>query len=294
MKTLREAVEEAGKKKVAIGHFNISDSEGLWAVFKAAQNLNVPVIIGVSEGERDFIGVKQVVAMVKSLREEFDYPVYLNADHTYSFDKVREAIDAGFDSVIFDGAGISFEENVKIAKQCVEYGKISGRDVLVEGELGFIGKSSKILDAIPEGVDLSEKSLTDPDKAREFVSETGVDMLAPAVGNFHGMLRGGVDPKLNIERIKEIALKVGVPLVLHGGSGNSEDDFKEAIANGISIVHINTELRVAYKQGIQIGLSENPDEVAPYKFLRPAVTAMQNLVETKLKLFNNMLGEFLN
>lgn len=288
MKTLRECVAEAREKKIAIGHFNISNTEGLSGVFRAAQVLNVPIIIGVSEGERDFIGVKQVAALVKSLREEFDYPIYLNADHTYSFDRVKEAIDSGFDSVIFDGAKLSFEENVKIAKQCVEYARNCGRDVLVEGELGFIGTSSKVLDAIPEGVLLDESSLTDPEKAKEFVTLTGVDMLAPAVGNFHGMLRGGVDPKLNIERVKEISSSTNIPLVLHGGSGNSEDDFKQAIANGVSIVHINTEIRVAYKQGLQIGLSENPDEVAPYKFLKPAVKAVQDVVEKKLRLFNNL------
>lgn len=288
MKTLKEYVLEAQEKKVAIGHFNISNSDGLWAVFRAAQKLDVPVIIGVSEGERDFIGVKQVSAMVKSIREEFNYPIFLNADHTYSFEKVKEVIDAGFDSVIFDGANISFEENIKIAAQCVEYARSSGREVLVEGELGFIGQSSKILDGIPDGVLLDDKSLTDPQKALEFVERTGVDMLAPAVGNMHGMLRGGVDPKLNIERVRAISDTVKIPLVLHGGSGNSEDDFKNAIANGVAIVHINTEIRIAYKQGIIKSLQENPEEVSPYKFLKPAVMAMQDVVEKKLKFFNNM------
>jgi len=286
MKTLRECVKEAQEKKVAIGHFNISDTEGLQAVFRAAQGLNVPVIIGVSEGERDFIGVKQVAALVKSLREEFDYPVFINADHTYSFEKVKEAIDAGFDSVIFDGAKLSFEENVKITKQCVKYARNCGRDVLIEGELGFIGTSSKVLDAIPEGVLLDEKSLTDPIKAKEFVDATGIDILAPAVGNFHGMLRGGRDPKLNQVRIKEISDTIGIPVVLHGGSGNSKEDFEEAIKNGVSIIHINTELRVAYKEGLE-HIREN-EEVAPYKFMMLAVEEMEKLVESKLKLFNNL------
>lgn len=288
MKTLKEYVLDAQEKKVAIGHFNISNSDGIWAVFRAAQKLNVPVIIGVSEGERDFIGVKQVSAMVKSIREEYDYPIFLNADHTYSLDKVKQVIDAGFDSVIFDGANISFEENLKIASQCVEYARASGREVLIEGELGFIGQSSKILDEIPEGVLLDDKSLTDPEKALEFVQKTGVDMLAPAVGNMHGMLRGGVDPKLNIERVKAISDAVKIPLVLHGGSGNSEDDFKNAIAHGVAIVHINTEIRIAYKQGIIKSLQENPEEVSPYKFLKPAVMAVQDVVEKKLRIFNNM------
>jgi fructose-bisphosphate aldolase, class II len=287
-RTLRQAVAEAREKKVAIGHFNISNMEGLWGVFRAAQSLGVPVIIGVSEGERDFVGVRQAAALVRSLREQYDYPIFLNADHTYSFDRVKEAIDAGFDSVIFDGAKLPFEENVRLTKQCVEYARGCGRDVLVEGELGFIGQSSKILDAIPEGVDLGDGSLTDPAKAKEFVEQTGVDMLAPAVGNFHGMLRGGVDPKLNIKRVQAIAHATGVPLVLHGGSGNSEDDFKQSIAAGISIVHINTEIRVAYKQGLMKGLQENPDEVAPYKFLRESVKAVEEVVMKKLQMFNNI------
>jgi fructose-bisphosphate aldolase class II len=288
MKTLREAVADAQARKVAIGHFNICNLEGVWAVFRAAQSLNVPVIIGVSEGERDFVGVQQIAALVQSLREEFDYPVYLNADHTYSFDRVKEAIDAGFDSVIFDGAKLSFEDNIALAKQCVEYARNCGRDVLIEGELGFIGQSSKVLDAIPDGVELGEKSLTDPVKAKEFVDATGVDMLAPAVGNFHGMLRGGVDPKLNIERVHEISKSVGVPLVLHGGSGNSDDDFKAAIANGVIIVHINTELRVAYRNGLQKSLADNPDEIAPYKYLKGALDAMQAVAINKLKVFNKI------
>ncbi len=288
IKKLKEVIQEAREKKVAVGHFNISNIEALWAIFNAAKSLNVPVIIGVSEGERDFIGVKEVAALVKTIREDNNYPIYLNADHTYSFERVKEAIDAGYDSVIFDGAKLSFGENVAIAKQCVEYARNCGREVLIEGELGYIGQSSKVLDAIPEGVDLSEKSLTDPQMAKKFVLETGVDMLAPAVGNFHGMLRGGVDPKLNIERIKEISDSTGVPLVLHGGSGNSEDDFKGAIANGMCIIHINTEIRVAFKEGLEKSLADNPDEVAPYKILKPAEQAVQDLVVKKLKEFNNL------
>jgi fructose-bisphosphate aldolase class II len=288
MKTLKQTVWEAREKKVAVGHFNISNLEALWGIFRAAQSLNVPVIIGVSEGEREFVGVKQVAAVVKSIRDEYDYPIYLNADHTYSFDKVKEAIDAGFDSVIVDGAKLSFEENVKMTKQCVDYARASGREVLVEAELGYIGQSSKVLDEIPEGVMLDESSLTDPAKAKEFVELTGVDMLAPAVGNFHGMLRGGVDPKLNIERVKAISESTGIPLVLHGGSGNSEDDFKQAIANGINIVHINTEIRLAFRDAVKKALQENPDEVAPYKFLKPGMLAVQEVVTNKLKFFNNL------
>jgi fructose-bisphosphate aldolase class II len=288
MKTLRECIKEAAEKKVAVGHFNISNLEALWGIFNAAKSLDVPVIIGVSEGERDFVGVAQAVALVKSFREKFNYPIFLNADHTYSVDRVKEAIDAGFDSVIFDGAKLSLEENISLTKQCVEYARASGRDVLVEGELGYIGQSSKILDAIPEGVELDESMLTHAEEAKRFVTETGVDMLAPAVGNIHGMLRSGTDPKLNITRVKEISEATGVPLVLHGGSGNSKEDFRDAVASGVSVVHINTEIRVAYRDALKKSLQDNPDEVAPYKILKPAVAGVEKVVLQKLKTFNNL------
>lgn len=281
-------MQDAAKKGVAVGHFNISNLEGLWGIFNAAKKLNLPVIIGTSEGERDFIGVKQAVALVKSLRDEFGYPIFLNADHTYSIDRVKEAIDAGYDAVIFDGAKLSLEENIKQARQCVEYARKSGRDVLVEGELGYIGQSSKVLDEIPEGVNLSEESLTSPVDAQRFVLETGVDLLAPSVGNFHGMLRGGVDPKLNIGRIKELSAAAGVPLVLHGGSGNSAEDFSAAVSSGVSIVHINTEIRVAYRDALKKTLQEDPEEVAPYKILKPSIAAVEKVVEAKLRTFNKM------
>lgn len=287
MKTLREFIAEALEKKTAVGHFNAASSEGVSAIFKAAQVLNVPVIVGFSEGERDFIGVGQAAALVKSFRDQYNFPIFINADHTYSFERVKEAIDAGFDSVIFDGTELPFEENIKTTKRCVEYARASGRDVIVEGELGFIGKSSKVLDGIPAGVKITEEFLTKADEAARFVKETGVDMLAPAVGNIHGMLKGGKDPALNIVKVKEISAAVGIPLVLHGGSGNSGDDVSAAISNGVAVVHINTELRVAFRKALQISLQENPDEVAPYKYLKPAVQAMEKAVEEKIKMVSS-------
>lgn len=288
MKTLRECITEAEAKGVAIGHFNISNLEGVWAAFNAAKKLDIPVIIGVSEGERDFVGVKQIAAIVKSIREEHQYPIYLNADHTYSFEKVKQAVDAGFDAVIVDGAQLSFEENVKLTKQCVEYAKSVNPDMLIEGELGYIGTSSKLLDKLPEGVTTSGEGLTHPEQAAQFVKETGVDLLAPAVGNVHGMMKVGNDPRLDIQRIKDIRQAVGVPLVLHGGSGTVDEDFTMGIKNGIAIVHINTELRVAFRKGLQSALQDNPDEIAPYKYLKPALQEMQKAADARLRLFNGI------
>ena len=288
VKKLIEYVNDAQKSKTAIGHFNISNIEGLWGIFNSARKLNLPVIIGTAEGERDFIGQRQAVALVKSLREEFDYPIFINADHTYSLEKINEAIHAGYDSVIFDGTKLSIEENIAMTKKCVSLVKSFNPDILVEGEIGYIGTSSKIFDEIPEGVDLSEDGLTSPELAKRFVEETGVDMLAPAVGNIHGMLRGGVDPGLDCSLIGKIKGAVSVPLVLHGASGNSNEDIAKAIESGISLIHINTELRVAYKNALIRSLQDSPDELAPYKFLRESVKAVSNVVEKKLKLFSKI------
>ena len=286
-KGLRKYVEEALEKRIAIGHFNISNIEGFWAVANAAKKMKVPVIIGVSEGERDFIGIGQVRALVDTLVEE-GLPVFLNADHTYSFERVKEVVDAGFDSVIYDGTEQSFEANVDATKKCVEYAKRKSKDILVEAEIGFIGKSSKVLEGIPEGVKITEEFLTKPEEAKKFVELTQVDMLAPAVGNIHGMLSGGKDPALNIKRIKEISEAVKIPLVLHGGSGNSEEDFKAAIDAGVAIVHVNTEIRVAYRDALKAQIAKDPDQVAPYKIMRNSVDAMQKVVEDKLRIFNKL------
>jgi len=285
---LIDIIKEAEKNKVAIGHFNIADTEMLKGVFTSAQKLDVPIIIGTSEGERDFIGVHQAVALVKSLREEYDYPIFLNADHTYSFEKVKEAVDAGYDAVIFDGAKLSFEENLKITKKCVEYAKSVNPDIVVEAELGYIGKSSKLLDEIPEGAEITDEHLTTPEEIKEFVEKTGVDLIAPAVGNLHGMLKSTNNPAINIERVKQLREAGGVPMVLHGGSGISDDDFVKAIDAGISAVHISTEIRVAYKDGIKIGLQENPDDIAPYRYMKEAVHHVEKVVGKRLKLFSKI------
>jgi len=287
LKTLREYIKEASEKGVAIGHFNISNIEALHGIYNAAKKLNLPVIIGVSEGEEEFIGKNEVATLVKEIREKDNYPIFLNADHHYSFESVKGAIDAGYDAAIIDAVKLPLEENILLTKKCVDYAKEfnkkNGRDVLIEAENGFIGQSSKLLEKIPEGI--SEATMTKPEDAKIFVDQTGIDLLAPSVGNIHGMVKGG-NPKLDIERIKEIRQACGVPLVLHGGSGISDEDFKKAIKAGISVIHINTEIRVAYKEALEKYLKENPNEVAPYKILAPAVEAIEQVVYNRLKLFN--------
>ncbi|MBP6908649.1 MAG: class II fructose-bisphosphate aldolase family protein [Candidatus Pacebacteria bacterium] len=289
MKTLREYIREADEKGIAIGHFNISNLEALHGIYNAAKKLNLPVIIGLSEGEEDFVGKDEAVALIKSIRENDNYPIFLNADHHYSFESVKEAIDAGYDAAIIDAVKLPLEENIALTKKCVDYAREVGtrenRDILIEAELGFIGQSSKILDEIPEGV--SEATMTTPEDAKAFVDATGIDILAPSVGNVHGMVRGG-NPRLHPERVRAIRDATGVPLVLHGGSGTMSGDFIDCIKAGIDIVHINTEIRVAYREALEKSLAENPNEVAPYKFLQPAVDAVEKVVEARLKLFSGI------
>jgi fructose-bisphosphate aldolase, class II len=288
MKSLRDVIQEAESKKVAVGHFNVSDSTQLWGVFNAAKKLQVPVIIGTSEGERDFIGARQAVALVRSIQEEFDYPIFINADHHYSLESAKMAIEAGYDSVIFDGNKVSPEENIKITKALVEHARRSGRDVLIEAELGNIGQSSKLLDAIPEGAEITTEMMTKPEALKLFIEATGVDLIAPAVGNLHGKLKHGKNPNLNIKRIQELKKAGGIPMVLHGGSGIADPDFRAAIEAGMAVIHINTEIREAYRDGIRDSIQNNPDEIAPYRYLKLGRDQLERVVSARLRLFNNL------
>jgi fructose-bisphosphate aldolase class II len=289
MKTLREYIKEADEKGIAIGHFNISNLEALHGIYNAAKKLNVPVIIGLSEGEEEFVGKNEAVALIKEIRGKDNYPIFLNADHHYTFESVRDALLAGYDSAIIDAVKLPLEENILLTKKCVDFArelsKKENRDILIEAEIGFIGTSSKLLNAIPEGV--GEDTMTTPEDAKHFVEATGIDLLAPSVGNIHGMVRGG-NPRLHPERVKAIREATKVPLVLHGGSGSMNEDFLACIKEGIDIVHINTEIRVAYRDAVKKFLIENPDEVTPYKILKPAVLAIEEVVLARLKLFSGI------
>ncbi len=287
MKTLREYIKEAREKGVAIGHFNISNLEALHGIYNSAKKLNLPVIIGVSEGEESFVGTHEVVALVRALRERDNYPIFLNADHHASFESVKKCIDAGFDMVIIDCAKLPYEENVVLTKKCVEYAREVGakenREILVEAELGYIGSGSNIKDTIPEGAGI----LTDAEEAKRFVEETGIDLLAPSIGSVHGLIKSG-KPHIDTERAKAIHQACGIPLVLHGGSGLRDEDFVGAIKNGVSIVHINSEIRLAFKESLVESLKNSGEEINPSKILQPTIDAIEKVVTNRLKLFNNL------
>jgi fructose-bisphosphate aldolase, class II len=286
MHNLREILDQAHKNGFAVGHFNVSDLVLLKAVFAAAQELNVPVVVGASKGERDFLGLREIATLVRILREEFDFPIFLNADHTHSLPDAIEAAKAGFDAVVFDASSLPFEENIRLTKEAVEALKAINPSILVEGEIGDIGTGSAIHDNVPK---LSP--LTTPAEAKEFVDSTKVDVLAPAVGNMHGMLKsmiaGQSKKRLDIETIAQIKSATQVLLTLHGGSGTDDDDLRKAIAAGINIVHINTELRVAWRRGLEEAFTKQPTEVVPYKILSLAVESVKQVVRSRLQLFNS-------
>src|SRR3989338_855362 len=253
MKTLSEILFQARKNNRAIGHFNISNLEQLRAIMEAAKKFNAPVMIGLSEGERKFVGLKQAVAMVKSFKEEYGLPVFLNPDHSHSVESAKDAFDAGFDSVHIDLSKLSFKENINGAKK--------------------------------EVIKIKPEDLTKPEEAVEFADKTGIDRFAGAYGNSHGISLD--EPALDIERIKAVrkTLPEKVVMVLHGGSGIPDSQIKEAIKAGIANIHINTEIRTAYAEALRKFLADNPEETTPYKILAPAAEAIQKKVEEKLKLF---------
>ncbi len=287
MKTLREVLADADARRVAVGHFNISELGALKGIFAAARELNVPILIGVSEGEREFIGVRSVAALIRNLREEYDFPIFLNADHTHSLDKAKEAAAAGFDEIIFDMSAKPMEENIKETAEAVRAIRAINPEIVIEGEIGYIGSSSEIVEKRPE----ESLKMSTPEEAARFVNETGVDVLAPAVGNMHGLLKemvsGEAHKRLDIPRIATIKQACGKFMTLHGGSGTADEDFVAAAKNGMTIIHVSSELRLAWRRGVEEGL-KNPNEIAPYKILPPAVEGIKKIVLDRLRLFNGL------
>jgi fructose-bisphosphate aldolase class II len=284
MQTLREILDDAARRRAAVGHFNVCELATLKAIVAEARACGAPVLIGASEGERDFIGTRQLVALVRSLREDLRHPIFVNADHTRSLPRVEEAARAGFDEIMFDASDLPFEENVEQTRRAVRLVREIDPAIVVEAEIGYIGTSSAIHADVPD--DLGP--LTTPQEARRFVEATGVDVLAPAVGTMHGLLRtmvrGEAEKRLDVERIAAIARATPAFLTLHGGSGTNPDDLRCAVAAGIRIVHVNTDLRVAWRRGLETALAEHPAEIAPYELLPAAVDAVRRVVRARIEL----------
>ena len=281
MKTLKQYLQRAQKEKFAIGSFNFSDWSQVKGIVAAAQNLKSPIILSTSEGESKFVGLQEAVAMRDVLRKKTGLPIFLNLDHGHSFEYVKEAITAGYDMVHFDGSKLPMEENIKITKEVTRYA--SWRGVLVEGEMGKIGTdASKVYE---EKFEIKEEDLTKPEDAKNYAKKTGVDTLAVSVGTFHGVDSEGLSPNVRLDRLEQIKNATTVALALHGGSGTPEEDIKRAVELGIVKININTDLRIAFAQALETALKE--EEITPYKYLPEAITAVQAVVEDKIRLFGS-------
>lgn len=286
MVTIKDYLKRTVSEKWAVGHFNFSEDEALRAIVESAVEFKTPIFVGTSEGERKHIGLKQAVNLVKAFREEFSIPIFLNADHHKSFESVKDAVDAGYDAILADFSAKPFEENIKLTRQSVEYAKSKNPDIIVEGELGYVRGESRVQKEI---IEIKPEDLTKPEEAAEFVKVTGVDMLAPAVGNIHGIVTSSKE-SIDIERIGNIKKAVGenIYLVLHGASGLNEVDLKNSINAGISMIHINTEIRIAFTETLRETIIKMPEETTPYKILAPSIEAMKKVIEEKLKIFNSI------
>ncbi len=282
---LRDVLRDAERNNAAVGHFNIGDIAILKAVIKAAEGLKAPVIVGASEGERTYLGTREIGAMISILRDTTDVPIFLNADHTHSLESAMEAAKAGFDSAVFDLSALPIEENARQTRVAVQALRQVNEAFFVEGEIGDIGTGSEIHETAAEA-----GTLTTPEEGRSFVAETGIDALAPAIGNRHGMsktmVEGSARKHLAVARIAEIKQAAKCFMTLHGGSGTADQDFTAAIRAGINIVHVNTELRIAWRRGLEQGLNAHKDEVVPYKILPAAIDAVAAIATDCIRLFS--------
>lgn len=245
--TMKELLQDAKKRKYAVGGFNVFNFETLGAVIEVAEELKTPLVLGIPERLFKFVDVDTLSAAMIKAAQKASVPVALHLDHGYTYEGVMKAIRWGFTSIMFDGSALSFEDNLKRTKEITRIAHSLG--VSVEGELGYVGCYGNL-------TDIQEENLVKPEVARDFVEKTKVDALAVAVGTNHGMYRGG--PKLNFSRLAELNNTVNVPLVMHGGSKLSREDYQNSIQSGISKINIATDMSMAAGETIKNELAKNP------------------------------------
>lgn len=277
--TGKELLLDAQKKGYAVGAFNINNMEIIQAIIEAAEETNSPVILQASQGGIKYAGIEYISALGKLAARNAKVPVALHLDHGTDFDQVMLCIRHGFSSVMIDGSRFPLEENILYTKKVIEVAKAVG--VSVEAELGKIGGTEDHIT-----VDEKDATFTDPQEALRFVNETDVDFLAIAVGTAHGVYKG--EPKLDFDRIKTIRETIPVPLVLHGSSGVSEEALKKAISLGISKINIDTDLRIAFAEGVKNFIKENPTNIDPRKILGPAKEQMKAKIKEKMEIFGSI------
>ena len=276
--SMKEMLITAKENGYAVGQFNINNLEWTQAILLAAQEENSPVILGVSEGAGKYMGsFISVVHMVKGLMASYNItvPVAIHLDHGSSFEKCKEAIDAGFTSVMIDASHHSFEENVQITKQVVEYAHANG--VSVEAELGTVGGEE---DGVTGGI-----IYADPAECKALVEQTDIDCLAPALGSVHGPYKG--EPNLGFAEMEQIGKETGMPLVLHGGTGIPDDQIQRSISLGTAKINVNTENQIAATKVIREVLNNDQKVYDPRKYLTPAREAIKTTVIGKMRVFGS-------
>lgn len=285
MKNLNFYFQKAKKEKFAIPQFNFSDLTQVKGIITAAEKRKSPIILGTSEGESKFFGIEEAVAIRNVLRKKYGLPVFLNLDHGKSFEYLKKAVDAGYDMVHFDGSKLELDANVKISREVVKYARWRG--AMVEGEVGRIGTDSSKL--YSEKFVVNEDDLTKPAQASEYIKKTGVNLLAVSIGNFHGIEVSGVCPNIRLDVLGEIKDKLedDAMIVFHGGSGTMDEDIKNCIKSGIVKININTELRLAFSGNLRRALTQNPEQIVPYKFLPEAQNSVEKVAERKIDLFGS-------
>lgn len=239
---LNEVLKKAQKGKYAVGLFNTTDTDMLQAVIEAAEESNSPVILGTAEVLLPYGELKLIAPSVIAAAKRAKVPVVVHYDHGLTFDRCIEALKLGFSSIMFDGSAKPYEQNIAETREMVKIAHTFG--ATVEGEIGHVGEAAKEDNLLTD-------MYTTPEEAKAYLEATGVDALAVAIGSAHGVYKK--KPMLNIERLKEISSAVKVPLVLHGGSGLSDDDFKNTIRNGIAKVNIFTDLCLAGERAMKDG-----------------------------------------
>ncbi len=280
--TLKTVLEEAERLNMAIGAFNTHNLEMLPAILKAAVNQKTPVIVQTSCGTANYVGHRNLVAVCRSMAEEYGVNVVLHLDHCKEFDEIRKAIDAGYSSVMFDGSALPLKENILGTRRVVDYAKTHG-NVSVEAELGTVGGTE-------DGIVVSQAEVryTEPSDAKEFVEKTGIDALAVAIGTNHGQYKSKTE--INFERLAQIHSAVHIPLVIHGGTGVKDEDVKRVIDLGIRKFNVGTELLVGWNRKSKECYEKNKENVSNRENVMPCLEEIQSIVEHKISLFKNLQG----
>ncbi len=277
--SMKEMLIKAKEGKYAVGQFNINNLEYAQAILQAAEEEHSPVILGVSAGAGRYVGgFKTVVKMVEGLMEDYQItvPVAIHLDHGATFEMCKEAVDAGFSSVMIDASAEPLEDNISITRKVVRYAHARG--VSVEAELGIVGGQED--DVIADGV-----IYADPQECKQLVEETNVDCLAPALGSVHGPYKG--EPNLGFEEMEEISNLTDVPLVLHGGTGIPLEDIQRAISLGTAKINVNTENQIEGSKTVREVLDANPEMYDPRKFLGPMRETIKQTVIGKMREFGS-------